>query len=122
MVTEFGKFLRILRISKDKNAKVLAEKLGVSISYLSAVENGKRPIPLSWEKKIIKIFDLDDKECDKLKSLIIKSSNNLNIDLNNVDEQHKNLLFSLARKEIDENTINKLCEIVYKNNEDDNNE
>lgn len=46
MVTAFGKFLRILReILKD-----MAEKLNVTSSFLSAVENGKKN-PLRLGKK-----------------------------------------------------------------------
>ena len=49
MITEIGKFLRVLRAECGESAKVMAEKLKVSPAYLSAVELGKRDFPLSWE-------------------------------------------------------------------------
>ncbi|MDD3947051.1 MAG: helix-turn-helix transcriptional regulator, partial [Clostridia bacterium] len=40
MVTEFGKFLRVLRIQNNDTARQMAEKLNLSPSYLSAIETG----------------------------------------------------------------------------------
>ena len=45
MITEFGKILRIIRINCGDSAKDMSEKLGISASYLSAIENGKRNVP-----------------------------------------------------------------------------
>ena len=42
MITEYGKFLRKLRIDQGQILKTMAEKLGVSAPFLSAVENGKQ--------------------------------------------------------------------------------
>ena len=45
MLTEFGKALRKIRIDRQQLLKDMANKLGVSSAYLSAVENGKRRMP-----------------------------------------------------------------------------
>lgn len=42
MITPIGKFLRKLRIDTGEILKDMAEKLHVSPSFLSAVENGKK--------------------------------------------------------------------------------
>ena len=42
MLTRFGKRLRTLRIEENQRLKDMADKLGVTAAYLSAVENGKR--------------------------------------------------------------------------------
>lgn len=42
MITEFGKLLRIIRINTGDSARTMAEKFGMSPSYLSTIENGKR--------------------------------------------------------------------------------
>ena len=44
MITPIGKFLRKLRIDTGEILKDMAEKLHVSPSFLSAVENGKKKI------------------------------------------------------------------------------
>ena len=45
MVTSFGKALRKLRIDRGMVLKNMADMLGVSSAYLSAIELGKRAIP-----------------------------------------------------------------------------
>ena len=42
MITSLGRFLRKLRIDQGEILKDMADKLGVSVSFLSAVENGKK--------------------------------------------------------------------------------
>ena len=42
MLTALGKFLRKLRIDNGEILKDMADKLGVTASFLSAVENGKK--------------------------------------------------------------------------------
>ena len=59
-VTEFGKFSRKLRIENDELLRDMANKLGVTASYLSAVEIGKRNIPKKWEHIIVNAYQLDN--------------------------------------------------------------
>ena len=44
MLTSIGKFLRKLRIDHGEILKDMADKLDVSVAFLSAVENGKKKI------------------------------------------------------------------------------
>ena len=43
-MTDFAKALRILRIERGEVLKDMADKLGITSSYLSAIECGKRKI------------------------------------------------------------------------------
>ena len=52
MLTEVGRFLRKLRIDHGEILKDMADKLDVTVSYLSAVENGKRHMPSEWNERI----------------------------------------------------------------------
>ena len=52
MLTRFGKKLRTLRLEKDQRLKDMADELGVTAAYLSAVENGKRSVPDLWIGKL----------------------------------------------------------------------
>ena len=52
MITAFGKFLRILRMDNGEILKTMAEKLEVTSSFLSAVENGKKKFLQIGQKKL----------------------------------------------------------------------
>lgn len=71
MLTDFGKELRKIRIDNNEFLKDMANKLGVTVSYLSAVENGKRDIPDEWLDKIINDYNLSKNEIINLKTLYI---------------------------------------------------
>jgi transcriptional regulator with XRE-family HTH domain len=51
MLTQLGIFLRKLRLDRGEILKDMAIKLNVSSSFLSAVENGKKRIPQSNDRK-----------------------------------------------------------------------
>jgi hypothetical protein len=72
--TEFGKFLRTLRIQKDVSAQELSDYLGVTAAYLSAVETGKRNIPAVWESGIVEKFRLSPTDRERLRGAIAVSS------------------------------------------------
>lgn len=71
MATEFGKFCRKLRIDNDEHMVNMAEKLGVTSSYLSAVENGKRKVPEEWFNEISKHYTLTSSQIIELGNLIL---------------------------------------------------
>ena len=112
MITEIGKFLRILRVEWGESAKLMAEKLNVSPAYLSAVELGKRDFPLSWEQTIINVYKLNETNKKKLQKAIKESKSTVKFDLNEVDKKKKNLILSVAKNDLDDETIEQLCEII----------
>ncbi|WP_208441940.1 helix-turn-helix domain-containing protein [Bartonella raoultii] len=59
MLTSFGKILRKLRVDHSERLLDMAEKLDVSVSFLSSVEIGKRSVPVGMEEKIIELYGLD---------------------------------------------------------------
>lgn len=48
MLTDLGRLLRKIRIDHGEILKDMANRFGVTASYLSAVENGKRAVPEAW--------------------------------------------------------------------------
>ena len=58
MSTKFGKELRKIRIDHEDNLIGMAKKLGVSVSYVSAVEAGGKDIPAEWPVRIIDAYSL----------------------------------------------------------------
>ena len=98
MLTAFGKFCRKLRIENEEILKDMAEKLGVTPAYLSAVEVGKRNIPAEWFNAITSIYALSAKEQQGLQEAIDSSTKQIKMDLDNYSERQKQTAAMFARK------------------------
>ena len=114
MLTPFGKFCRKLRIDRNEILKDMASKLNVTVSYLSAVEHGKRPIPNDWESSIPQLYSLDEIQRWKLKESVIETEKLIAFHLNETGENNQALLKALARKseDISEEQLKKVFEIL----------
>lgn len=97
MLTEFGKALRKIRIDRQQLLKDMANKLGVSSAYLSAVENGKRRMPQDWVSKIASIYSLDSDAQADLQNAADNSVFDVTISLENASEQKRHAVLSFAR-------------------------
>lgn len=64
--TSYGKFLKRLRVDTGDTLAMMAEKLNVSVSFLSSLESGVREIPPDFSDKIRKIYQLDAEASDAL--------------------------------------------------------
>ena len=115
MITEFGKLLRIIRINCGDSAKDMALKLNMSPSYLSTIENGKRNIPPDMEELLIRAYNLSDKDKEKLRKAMVNSSDTVKIDLTELAEKKKRMIYEITKGDLDEATIDKLCKIMQEN-------
>jgi HTH-type transcriptional regulator, competence development regulator len=98
MLTPFGKFCRKLRIDNGELLKDMAGKLGVTSSYLSAVENGKRNVPRDWTEKIISIYSLNAEQQMEFNQAVQDSQKVVKIDFEGYNHEDKNTVLALARK------------------------
>jgi len=98
MATAFGKFCRMLRIKHDEVLRDMALKLGVSSSYLSAVENGKRPTPPSWRNVLIQLYLLTNQESIELDDAINQSQQKVEFNLNIFSDKDRDILLAFARQ------------------------
>ena len=112
MVTQLGKILRIIRITTGDSMRSMAEKLDLSVSYLSAIENGNRNIPSNFEEKVINKYELSDKDKENLRNAISQTATRVNVNITELSEKKRKLIYALSKNQIDEDTIDKLCEIV----------
>ena len=112
MVTEFGKLLRIIRINSGDSAKDMARKLNMSPSYLSTIENGKRNIPIDMDKLLIEAYNLSEKDKLKLRKAMAESSDRMKIDLTDLAEKKRQMIFEITNGNLDEDTIEELCQII----------
>ena len=88
---------RKIRIDRQQLLRDMADKLGVSSAYLSAVETGKRRIPQDWVSKIASIYSLSCEEQADLQSAADNSVFDVTISLVNASEQKRNAVLSFAR-------------------------
>lgn len=98
MLTSIGKFLRKLRIDEGEILKDMATKLEVTVSFLSAVENGKKRMPSSWNKKICDLYQLDDTQRKEFSSAIAETEDSLELDLRGLPIERREFAVSFARR------------------------
>jgi transcriptional regulator with XRE-family HTH domain len=68
MLTEFGKRLRKLRIDKDERLIDMADRIGKSAAYISAVETGRKPPSDDLVDVVIRVYDLDSSKAEDLRA------------------------------------------------------
>ena len=68
MITEFGKELRKMRIDAGEVLKDMATKLGITSSYLSAIEVGKRTVSERILTNIQEKYTLSEAEMLRLRT------------------------------------------------------
>lgn len=91
MVTEFGKYLRKVRVDNNEIMKDMSDKLFITPSYLSAIECGKRRIPDDLAYKVCKLYGIDQEEINKVVS---NSLNELKFTLSDKSEEDRYLITS----------------------------
>lgn len=112
MATEFGKILRIIRINSGDTAKAMADKLGISVPYLNAIENGRRDIPSDLTDKVINVYDLSEKDQKNIKEAVVTSKDKVKIDLTELAEKKRRVILALAQDEIDDDIMEEICRMV----------
>lgn len=116
MLTDFGRYLRKLRIDCGELIRDMAGKLGVTASYLSAVETGKRNIPETWVDDIAALYSLNDAAKHDLDEAAVNSAKTLKIGLEEVSASRKEaaILFAREFKELDDATILQIRDLLKK--------
>ena len=116
-LNEIGVFLTNFRNQIGESLRTMAMKLDISATYLSAIENNKRNIPADFIDKFVEVYKIDEKTREKLEKASLLSSSNLKIDITDASEMKKELLYSLANSEVNEQTVEKLSAILKENSE-----
>lgn len=114
MLTSVGKFLRKIRIDNNEILADMAEKLDVSSSFLSSIENGKKKLPAGWNKKISELYKLNETQSENLDQAIAEAEQSYEISFAGVARQNREIAVSFARKfaTIDEEQIEKIKKIL----------
>lgn len=69
VVTEFGKALRIMRVCICESGWEMAARLGMGKAYLSAIENGRRPVPPGLPGRIADAYGLGEAQLHYLEDV-----------------------------------------------------
>ena len=111
-MTEFGKALRIIRINSGDSAKQMADKLGISVPYLNAIENGRRDVPNDLIEKVVSSYPLSERDQSNLKEALIATKDRVKIDLTELGEKKRRVIMALAQDDIDAFTLDEICKLV----------
>ena len=114
--TKFGEFVRVLRIKHHEVMGDMAEMLGTSLPFLSAVENGKKNVPAEWIEKITVHYNLTKQEKEELVNSIEESKTQYKIRTQNASEIQRKTVMAFARSldDIDDDTALKILELLSK--------
>jgi transcriptional regulator with XRE-family HTH domain len=97
-MTPFGARLRQLREDRGIRLKDMAEELGVSATYLSALEHGRRSKPnWSFIQRVIHYFNIIWDEADELQRLADVSNPKITVDTAGLPPKATELANRLAR-------------------------
>lgn len=97
-LTNLGKLLRKLRIDRGELLKDMAAKLGVAISFLSSVENGKKSMPSNWISKIPKLYNFNTTQKSDFDAAVAESEKGIDVKFTNLSHNEKKLSVAFARK------------------------
>lgn len=120
MLTALGKFLRKLRIDRGEILKDMADKLGVTVSFLSAVENGKKRMPAGWNGLLCSLYDFDKQQTEEFTRAVAGTESKLELDFANASGEQRALAVSFARKftDFDERQIKKIRALLKESDDE----
>ncbi len=120
MLTSIGRFLRKLRADKGEILKDMANALGVSSAFLSAVENGKKKMPEGWAEKLKSIYLFTAEQVKELQTAVIDTNDAVELSLQNATPGNRALAISFAREfdSLDDETSRKILKILKRRKED----
>mgnify|MGYP004443503131 FL=1 len=112
--TSFGEYVRILRIKHHEVMGDMAKVVGVSLPFLSAVENGKKNVPADWFDKLSEHYNLTNNEQLELKEAIEESKTHLKIITNGAGNNQRKAALQFARSfdDMDDETALKILELL----------
>lgn len=116
MLTEFGKSLRRLRIDQGELLKDMADRMSVSSAYLSAVENGKKPLSEDFFNKLLSVYNLDASQVETLTDAFNITRQEIRLDISNSDKERREMGLVFARRfgELNPDEVSKIKKLLEK--------
>ena len=121
MVTEYGKILRKIRIEYGEILGDMAERLKISSAYLSSIETGTRKVPENLTNAIAMEYKLSLEEKENLMKVEVgnlKEVKTIFDDKTSNIKKETALIFARTFNNLNESNLQKIREILLKNEED----
>ncbi|MBQ7207540.1 MAG: helix-turn-helix domain-containing protein [Lentisphaeria bacterium] len=117
ITTEFGRELRKIRLETGEVLKDMADKLGFTASYLSAIEVGKRVASDKVLAKLQEIYRLPEERMDELKKAVEQDMPKIEINLNDTSSNQRKTVIAFARtfRSLDAKTMEDILKLVEDN-------
>lgn len=114
MISAFGKILKEYRKRNDDTLKTLSAKLDISLPYLSAMEVGRKLVPMEIVQKVKELYNLTEVEYNTLYMAMLDSNNKVDIELSKMNEAQREVSMVFARKieNADPELIEKLRKVL----------
>ncbi len=114
MISSFGRTLKEYRKKNDDTLKTLSAKLDISLPYLSAMEVGRKLVPIEIVLKIKELYKLSEEEYNNLYMAMLDSNNKVDLELSQMNEAQREVSMVFARKieNADPELIEKLRKVL----------
>lgn len=114
--TKYGEFMRILRVRFHEVMGDTAKLLGVTIPFVSAVENGKKNVPEDWIPVLIKHYNLNEDEQKELALAVEESKTQMRINLLSASNSQRKLAIQFQRsfEKLDDDTAEAIMKLLSK--------
>lgn len=111
-LTKFGEAIRRIRGEGKITLSKMANDLGTSAAFLSAMETGRSKVPMEWVSKIGTYFLSMGKSVD-LQELKIKAcESNESVSLEGLPPQHKMLVAGFANSNFNQEQLSRLGNLL----------
>ena len=112
--TKFGELVRILRVKHHEVMGDMAKTLGVTLPFLSAVESGKKNVPVDLIRKIVECYGLDKQAELELIQAADESKPQYKISAigAGVTQRKAALQFARSFDQMDDETARKILELL----------
>lgn len=109
-LTDFGKAIRTARIETDVTLSKMAEEIGATPAFLSAIETGRKKIPRNWVEAIDKYFRGKNKVIQNLRDLATIANGEVSV--TGLSPAQQMLVAGLARTNLDADQIKKFQQLL----------
>lgn len=109
-LTDFGKAIRTARIETDATLSQMAQAIGATPAFLSAIETGRKKVPLTWIEKIDTFFKLKGKVIPNLQELATVANGEVSV--SGLSPAQQMLVAGFARTSLDAEQLKKFEQLL----------
>ena len=115
-MNRLGRFLKKLRIENGEVLFDMAQRLGVSPAFLSAVENDRKVAPLGWCDALAAAYALTNDQRQELEKILNESVKQVRMDVADASAEKRNCAIAFARsfEGLSENDVRELMALLEK--------